>query len=120
MFNRQLFNCQLFNNLPFNTITQPGRQWIRQYTLALCEELLGLIRSKIKTIPVPNADLTLNGDDLVAQGREDKARLRDQLKEWLSKLTNAALMEQQANLAEAMQKALKYVPMPLGRAITIG
>ncbi len=109
-----------FSNIPFRTITQPGRQWIRQYTLALCKELLGLIRSKVKTIPIPNADLQLNGEELVSQGREDKSKLTDQLREWLSKLTNSALMKQQAELAESMQAALKYVPMPLGKSIVIG
>ena len=108
------------DNLPFSTITQPGRQWIRQYTLALSKELLGLIRSKFDTIPIPNADLKLNGEALRANGREDQARLRDQMREWLSKLTNQALMEQQAVLAENMQKQLKYIPIPAGKAITVG
>jgi len=108
------------NNLPFVTITQPGRQWIRQYTFALAKELLGLVRSKFQTIPIPNADLQLNGEKLITDGREDQNRLRDQMKEWLAKLTNQALMEQQANLAESMQKQLKYVPMPLGKSIVIG
>lgn len=108
------------DNLPYTSITQPGRQWIRQYTLALCRELLGLIRSKFKTIPIPNADLQLNGEDLIQQAREDKKELKDQLREWLSNLTNAKLMEQQAVLAENMQKQLRYVPMPLGKSIVIG
>lgn len=108
------------DNLPFSTITQPGRQWIRQYTLALATYLLGLIRSKYQTIPIPNADLQLNGDALMTQGREDKAALVDQLREWLANLTNAKLVEQQADLAEALQKQLKYVPMPLGKSIVIG
>lgn len=109
-----------FYDLPYSSITQPGKQWIRQYTLALCKELLGLIRSKIKTIPIPNADLTLNGEDLVSQGREDKEKLKDQLREWLAKLTNKALMEQEADLAEAMQKALRFTAMPRGKSIVIG
>lgn len=108
------------NNLPFSTITQPGRQWIRQYTLALAKELLGLIRSKFQTIPIPNADLQLNGEALRTDGREDQNRLRDQIKEWLAKLTNQALMEQQATLAELLQKQLKFVPFPLGKSIVIG
>ena len=108
------------DNIPFSSITQPGRQWIRQYALALAKELLGLVRSKFATIPIPNSDLTLNGDQLRSDGREDMARLRDQLVEWLSKLTNQALMEQQATVSELMQKQLKYIPMPLGRAISIG
>lgn len=108
------------NNLPFNTITQPGRQWIRQYTLALSKELLGIVRTKMKTIPIPNATLELNGMELLSQGREDKEKLKDQLRDWLSNLTNAKLMEQQADLAENMQKTLKYIPMPLGKSITTG
>lgn len=107
-------------NIPFASITQPGRQWVRQYTLALCRELLGLIRSKFTNIPIPNADLQLNGESLVSTGREDKERLLTQLKEFLDNLTNAKLMEQQALLAENMQKQLKYVPMPLGKAISLG
>lgn len=108
------------SNIPFATITQPGRQWIRQYTLALCKELLGLIRSKYSTIPIPNADIQLNGDTLRTDGREDQTRLRDQLKEWLNKLTNQSLMEQQSTMAEQLQKQLRYTPMPLGKSILIG
>lgn len=108
------------NNIPFSTITQPGRQWIRQFTLALCKELLGLVRGKFQNIPIPNADLQLNGEQLRTDGREDQTRLRDQIKEWLAKLTNKALMEQQASLAEQMQKQLKYIPFPRGGAIYVG
>lgn len=108
------------NNLPFSSITQPGRQWIRQYTLALAKELLGLIRSKFQTVPIPNADLQLNGEALRTDGREDQTRLRDQMKDWLSKLTNQALMEQQLSLAQSMQQQLRLVPMPLGKSIIIG
>lgn len=107
-------------NIPFTSVTQPGRQWIRQYTLALCRELLGLIRSKFQNIPIPNADLQLNGENLISTAREDKDKLQTQLKEFLDNLTNAKLMEQQALLAENMQKQLKYVPMPLGKSIVIG
>lgn len=108
------------DNIPFASVTQPGRQWIRQYTLALCRELLGLIRSKFQNIPIPNADLQLNGENLIQTAREDKEKLQTQLKEFLDNLTHAKLMEQQALLAENMQKQLKYVPMPLGKSIVIG
>jgi len=109
-----------FGNIPFATINQPGKQWIRQYTLALCKELLGLIRSKFSTIPIPNADLQLNGDALVSQGREDKDKLTTQMKEFLGNLTHAKLLEQDALAAENMQKQLRYIPMPLGKSIVIG
>jgi len=100
-------------NIPFKTINQPGRQWIRQYALALCKELLGLIRSKFQSIPIPNADLQLNGEALVSQGREDKDKLITQMREFLANMTHAKLLENDALAAENLQKQLKYIPMPL-------
>lgn len=109
-----------FSILPFSTITQPGRQWIRQYTLALCKELLGITRSKFDSIPIPNADLKLDGQQLKQEAREDKEKLATSLKEFLEKLTNQALMDAQASIAESVNKQLKYAPMPLGKAIVFG
>lgn len=107
-------------NIPFNSITQPGRQWIRQYCLALSKEILGHVRSKISSIPIPNAEIQLDGESLLTQAREDKDKLSTQLKEWLANLTHAKLLEQQANAAEQLNKQLKYAPMPVGKAIVIG
>jgi hypothetical protein len=107
-------------NIPYATINQPGRQWIRQYTLALCKELLGLIRSKFQNIPIPNADLQLNGEALVSQGREDKDKLTTQMREFLANMTHAKLLENDALAAENLNKQLRYIPMPLGKSITIG
>lgn len=107
-------------NIPFISINQPGRQWIRQFTLALCKELLGLIRSKFQNIPIPNADLQLNGEALVSQGREDKEKLLTQMKEFLENLTHQKMLENDALAAENLQKQLRYIPMPLGKSITIG
>ena len=82
--------------------------------------MLGLIRSKFGTIPIPGADLTLNGTDLVSQGREDKTGLQTSLKEMLETMTYDKLVETAANRAESINKQLKYVPMPNGLAIFMG
>jgi hypothetical protein len=108
------------DNIPFATINQPGRQWIRQYTLALSRELLGLIRSKFQSIPIPNADLQLNGEALLSQAREDKDKLQTQMKEFLGQLTHQKLLEADALAAESLNKQLRFVPMPLGKGIVIG
>ena len=108
------------DNLPFATINQPGRQWIRQYTLALCKELLGLVRSKFQNIPIPNADLQLNGESLIGAAKEEKDKLQTQMKEFLGQLTHQKLLEADALAAESLNKQLKYVPMPLGKGIVIG
>lgn len=109
-----------FSILPYGTITVPGRQWIRQYTLALCKELLGLVRSKFETVPIPNADLKLDGSQLRQEGRDDKEKLVTNLKEFLAQLTTQKLMDAQITIAEALQRQLRLVPMPLGKSIVVG
>ena len=109
-----------YGNLRFSNINSMGRQWIRQYTMACSKEILGLVRSKFSTIPIPGADLTLNGTDLVSQGRDEKDKLVTTLKETLDKLTYGSMMESEATAVEAQVRLMKLIPMPLGKAIIIG
>jgi hypothetical protein len=109
-----------FGNIPFKQINSMCRQWIREYTLALCKETLGLIRSKFSTVPIPGSDLSLNGGDLISQGREDKSKLKEALRETLDKLTYQKLIESDAAQSESMRNLLKNVPIPNGRAIIMG
>ena len=108
-----------FGNLQFSRINSIGRQWVRQFCLALCKELLGLVRSKFSTVPIPGGDLTLNGSDLIQQGREDKESLRTKLMEMLTEMTYDKLIEVEAQQAENTMNMLKKIPVPNGRAIFI-
>lgn len=108
-----------FGNYEYNKVNSLGRQWIRQYCIALARELLGQVRSKFSSVPIPNADLTLNGSALIGEGREDQTRLRDQLVELLDSLTYGKLLEGQATDAENIMRTLKTMPMPLGKAIIV-
>ncbi len=67
-------------NITYNGINQPGRQWIYEYTLALASELLGLIRGKYTQVPIPGAEVTLNGADLISKGRDQLVALRERLR----------------------------------------
>ena len=109
-----------FGNIPYNGINSIGRQWIRQFTLALSKETLGHIRSKFGSIPVPGAEVTLNGGDLLSHGREEKTNLITSLKEMLDTMTYDKLIEVQSLRAENMNKQLKFVPIPNGKAIFMG
>ena len=100
-----------FTNVQFSSINQMGRQWIRNYTLALAKEKLGYIRRKLKTIPVPNADLTLDGAELVTEAREDKNKLLDDLREFMQSLTYDKLIELEAQKAENLNKQMRFLPM---------
>ena len=106
-----------FGNIPFKKINSIGRQWIRQYCLAISMEQLGYIRSKFGSIPVPNAEVSLNGSDLISNGRSDRDALKEKLVELLNEMTYDKLLEIQATRAENLQKQLKYIPIPNGYAI---
>ena len=45
--------------MTYNQINDPGKQWIRKYTLALSKELLGGIRSKYSTVPIPGGEVSV-------------------------------------------------------------
>jgi hypothetical protein len=109
-----------FGNFIYSRINSIGRQWTRQYAVALCKELLGLVRSKFSSIPIPGAELQLNGSDLISQGREEKDKLNTQLREMLETMTYDKLLEVEAAKVDNLQKVLKGVPVPMGRAIMIG
>ena len=109
-----------FGNLQFQRVNSMGRQWVRQYTLALCKELLGLIRSKFANVPIPGSDLTLNGTDLVSQGREDQDKLATTLRETLDSLTYSKMIEDEVAAVENMQRILRAIPIPAGKAIIMG
>lgn len=109
-----------FGNLTYSQINSIARQWIRQYTLARSKEMLGLIRSKFSTVPIPGGDLTLNGAELITHGREEKANLKEEIKLMLDSLTYDKLVETDTNRAEMIMKQLKMIPMPNGGAIFIG
>ena len=104
------------SNIPYKFITYQeinaaGRQWIRRYTLALAKELLGIIRSKYGSMPLPNGEVNLDGEGLKAEGREEKANLLEELKEFLESvsLKEKALAEQE--VANAQQEVLNKAPL---------
>ncbi len=109
-----------FGNLRYERINSMGLQWIRQYTLALSMEQLGMIRNKFTTVPIPGGTVTLNGGDLVGKGREDKKELVAKLKEMLETLTYDKLIENAATRSENLTKQLLKIPIPNGMAITTG
>ena len=103
-------NTLPIGNLPFGNINSIGKQWIRRFALALSKEILGQVRSKFANVPIPGQQITLNGPALIAEGKEEQNRLRDELKETLASLTYAGLSEQKAKITENTEKVLQKVP----------
>ena len=102
-----------YDFIQYTTINDVGKQWIRKYTLALAKELLGIIRSKYGNIPIPNAEVSLDGDTLRAEASAEKEQLIEQLRENLEQTSRKALMEAQKDESESQQETLKKVPYPI-------
>jgi hypothetical protein len=102
-----------FQNLPYNSINSIGKQWIRRFSLALSKEVLGQVRSKFASIPIPGESVTLNGDALLSQGKEEQEALRAELKELLDELTYNKLMEGDAQKVEQVNNIQKKIPLSI-------
>ncbi len=104
-------NTLPFENIPYQNINAIGKQWIRRFALALAKEMLGYVRSKFASIPIPGNDVSMNGADLISQGKEEQTTLRDELKTVLDELTYTQLLEGDAATVEASNKVAVHVPM---------
>ena len=102
-----------YDNMEYNKINDVGRQWIRKYGYALAKELLGMIRSKYGTIPIPNSEVSLDGDTLRAEATSEKEVLMEQLRETLEQTSRKALLEAQRDESDFQQETLKKVPYPV-------
>ena len=99
-----------YDNMQYQYINDVGRQWIRKYGLALCKELLGMIRSKYGTIPIPNAETTLDGETLRSEAATEKDALITELREMLEQTSRKALLEADKDEAEFLQEKLQKIP----------
>ena len=99
-----------YDSVVYSNINDAGKQWIRKYILALAKELLGIIRSKYGTIPMPNSEVSLEGETLRAEATAEKEQLIEQLRENLEQTSRKALMEAQRDESESQQETLKKVP----------
>ena len=100
-----------FGNIQYSHINSMGRQWVWKLTFALSKEVLGQVRSKMGTIPIPNGDLTLNGPELISDARSEQDRLREELKAILDETTYDKLTEKEAEYAENLKRAIQDVPL---------
>ena len=110
-----------YDFLPYCNINDVGKQWIRKYTLALVKEMLGAIREKYSTIPIPGAEISLDGAALRSEAQTEKDNLMTQLRETLDDLSRNKQSEQRAAEAKQQQEMLQKVPLAIyiGSAIPL-
>jgi len=99
-----------YTNPTYAYINSIGRQWVFEYTLALAKEMLGYVRGKYTTVPIPGADTTLNHGDLISAATAEKTALIERLRTYLGETSRTKLLEKKAQESEYLQKDLSAVP----------
>ena len=107
-----------YSNVPYedviyNRINAVGRQWIRRYALSLAKEMLGYIRGKYSALPIPNAEVTLNGSDLISAAQTEKEGLITELKEILDTMSRQSQLERKQAEADSMQQQMMKIPLKI-------
>jgi hypothetical protein len=100
-----------FNNPTYNTINSIGRQWIFEYGLGIVKEILGYVRGKYSTIPIPGAEVTLNQNDLIAAATAEKTALIERLRSYFDTTSRKTLLANKAEEAISQKNILADVPM---------
>ena len=99
-----------YDNMLYSSINDPGKQWIRKYTLALAKELLGNIRSKYGSIPIPGSETNLDGETLRSEASVEKENLITQLREDLDAASRRNLLERQQEESDFMNQTMNKIP----------
>lgn len=102
-----------YDFIPYSNVNDVGKQWIRKYTLALVKELLGAVREKYSTIPIPDAEVSLDGAALRSEAQVEKDALIQQLRENLEELSRKNQFQIQKDVSDQHQAMLQKIPLKL-------
>jgi hypothetical protein len=102
-----------YGNPIYNQINSIGKQWIYEYCLALCKEMLGYVRGKYSTVPIPDQNMTLNQSDLLAAATAEKTALVERLRGYFDETSKKALLERRSQESDFRKQEINNVPMTI-------
>lgn len=102
-----------YGNPVYSQINSVGRQWIYEYCLALCKEMLGYVRGKYSTVPIPDQNMTLNQADLLAAATAEKTALIERLRGYFDETSKKALLERRSQESDFRRQEINNVPMTI-------
>ena len=100
-----------YGNPVYTQINSVGRQWIYEYCLALCKEMLGYVRGKYSTVPIPDQNMTLNQSDLLTAATAEKTALIERLRLYFDETSKKALLERRSQESDFRRQEINNVPM---------
>lgn len=98
-------------NLPYETLNDQSKTWIRRYLTALMKEALGRTRGKFSgKLKIPDDELTLDYESLLSESKTEMETLKKEMSDRLDRMRNETMLERKAHEGENLNKALSYIP----------
>jgi len=102
-----------YNYMVYSNINSTGKTWIYSFGLALAKEMLGYVRGKYGSIPIPNGETSLNAADLLSAATTEKQTLVEQLRTMLDTMTRSKLLEAKRLEVESLSVSLNATPLKI-------
>ena len=100
-------------NPTYSAINSIGRQWVFEYALSISKEILGYVRGKYATIPIPGSEVTLNQSDLITAATSEKNSLIERLRAYFDTTSRKTLLANREAEANSQKNILAEVPMTI-------
>jgi hypothetical protein len=102
-----------FKNPEYSKINSIGRRWVFEYTLALCKEMLGYVRGKFNSVPIPGDEVNLNYGDLITSSKDSQDKLLEDLRTQLKETSRRSQLERKSQESEYRNEEIKNVPLSI-------
>jgi hypothetical protein len=102
-----------YENPTYTAINSIGRQWIFEYALSISKEMLGYVRGKYTTVPIPGSEITLNQSDLITAATNEKNSLIERLRAYFDTTSRKTLLANKEAEANSQMNILADVPMTI-------
>jgi hypothetical protein len=102
--------------LTWEELNVPGKQWVRRWFTAYVKETLARVRGKYSgNLKTPDSEITMDYTSLLTEAKDEKSKLLEELtgaEGWLTRLRPEKVMEREAQIAENLNKQMKFRAMP--------
>ena len=102
-----------YTNPVYSKINSVGRSWMFEYTLSLVKEMLGYVRGKYGSVPIPGDTVTLNQSDLITAATSEKTALIERLRAYFDETSRKNLLEARTKETEFRKQELNEVPFTI-------
>ena len=100
------------DKMRYELMNNPSQQIIRRLLVAEAKILLGIIRGTYSgAVKIPEAEMQMDYNMLLEQGKSEKETVLNELKERLDRMTPWNLMEKQSTMNDQLIKVLKNKPL---------